>query len=163
MIKNKTKSYERRDYETVDEKSLSYAMSLKMTKKRIWSIKGQEVNIWWYKKFIAAYSCKFDGSQIWKHLQHATTKTMILVSIYLRERNEHKILCKYLDTYFREINMIFFLILLVPCNKVSWGISYSMYSAVIRKKFFYFSANCRGGAVLKVYYFMALGRASAFM
>ena len=34
------KSYERRDYESVDEKSLSKAMSRKTTKKRIQALKG---------------------------------------------------------------------------------------------------------------------------
>ena len=34
-------SYERRAYESVDEKSLSYAMSWKKTNKRICSIKGK--------------------------------------------------------------------------------------------------------------------------
>ena len=33
-------SYERRDYESVDEKSLSKAMSRKTTKKRIQALKG---------------------------------------------------------------------------------------------------------------------------
>ena len=33
-------SYERRDYESVDEKSLSWAMSRKTTKKRIQAVKG---------------------------------------------------------------------------------------------------------------------------
>ena len=33
-------SYERRDYESVDEKSLSQAMSRKTTKKRIQEVKG---------------------------------------------------------------------------------------------------------------------------
>ena len=33
-------SYERRDYESVDEKILSYAMSRKTTKKRIQAVKG---------------------------------------------------------------------------------------------------------------------------
>ena len=33
-------SYERRDYESVDEKSLSYAMSRKTTKNRIQAVKG---------------------------------------------------------------------------------------------------------------------------
>ena len=33
-------SYERRDYESVDEKSLSLAMSRKTTKKRIQEVKG---------------------------------------------------------------------------------------------------------------------------
>ena len=33
-------SYERRDYESVDEKSLSKAMSRKTTKKRIHALKG---------------------------------------------------------------------------------------------------------------------------
>ena len=33
-------SYERRDYESVDEKSLSSAMSRKSTKKRIQAVKG---------------------------------------------------------------------------------------------------------------------------
>ena len=36
----KKKSYERRDYESVDEKSLSKAMSRKTTKKRIQEVKG---------------------------------------------------------------------------------------------------------------------------
>ena len=36
----KKNSYERRAYESVDEKSLSKVMSRKTTKKRIWSIKG---------------------------------------------------------------------------------------------------------------------------
>ena len=34
-------SYERRDHESVDEKSLSWAMSRKTTKKRIQAVKGQ--------------------------------------------------------------------------------------------------------------------------
>ena len=33
-------SYERRDYESVDKKSLSWAMSRKTTKKRIQAVKG---------------------------------------------------------------------------------------------------------------------------
>ena len=33
-------SYERRDYESVDEKSLSYAMSGKTMKKKIQAVKG---------------------------------------------------------------------------------------------------------------------------
>ena len=33
-------SYERRDYESVDEKSLSWVMSRKTTKKRIQEVKG---------------------------------------------------------------------------------------------------------------------------
>ena len=36
----KKKSYERRDYESVDEKSLSKAMSRKTTKERIHAFKG---------------------------------------------------------------------------------------------------------------------------
>ena len=36
----KKNSIERRDYESVDEKSLSYAMSRKTTKKRIQEVKG---------------------------------------------------------------------------------------------------------------------------
>ena len=33
-------SYERRDYESVDEKGLSYALSRKTTKRRIQALKG---------------------------------------------------------------------------------------------------------------------------